>query len=73
MAKHLHFHVLDPGYILLLVSEHPRIIAAGLQHKVIRASLIHSNLARRTDNEGRLAVRGAYGFARAIGSDGSKH
>jgi hypothetical protein len=51
MAKHLSFPAMDPGYILLMVSEHPRIIAAGLQHKVMRASLIHANLARRTDNE----------------------
>jgi hypothetical protein len=51
MAKHLSFAAMDPGYILLLVSEHPRIIAAGLQHKVMRASLIHSNLARRTSGD----------------------
>jgi hypothetical protein len=51
MAKHLSFAAMDPGYILLLVSEHPRIIAAGLQHKVMKASLIHSNLARRTREE----------------------
>jgi hypothetical protein len=51
LAQHLSFPAMDPGYILLLVSEHPRIIAAGLQHKVMRASLIHSNLARRTDGE----------------------
>jgi hypothetical protein len=51
MAKHLRFHVMDPGYILLLVSKHPRIIAAGLQLEVMRASLIHSNVARRTDDE----------------------
>jgi hypothetical protein len=51
MAKHLRFSAMDPGYILLLVSEHPRIISAGLQHKVMRVSLIHANLARRTDGE----------------------
>jgi hypothetical protein len=48
MAKHLSFPAMDPGYILLLVSEHPRVISAGLQHTVTRASLIRSNLARRT-------------------------
>jgi hypothetical protein len=51
MAKHLRFGAMDPGYILLLVSEHPRIIAAGLQHKAMKASLIHANLARRTNGE----------------------
>jgi hypothetical protein len=51
MAKHLSFPAMDPGYILLLVSKHPRIIAAGLESEVLRASLIHSNLARRTDSE----------------------
>jgi hypothetical protein len=51
MAKHLHFYAMDPGYILLLVSEHPRIIAAGLQYKATRACLIHANLARRTPEE----------------------
>jgi hypothetical protein len=51
MAKHLRFAAMDPGYILLLVSKHPRIIAAGLESEVLRASLIYSNMARRTDDE----------------------
>jgi hypothetical protein len=51
MAKHLYFDCMDPGYILLLVSEHPRIIAAGLQYKATRACLIHANLARRNPEE----------------------
>jgi hypothetical protein len=51
MAKHLSFAAMDPGYILLLVSKHPRIIAAGLESEVLRASLIHSSLARRTDDD----------------------
>jgi hypothetical protein len=48
MAKHLHFHDMDPGYILLLVSKHPRIIAAGLQVKVLTECLRHATVARRT-------------------------
>jgi hypothetical protein len=51
LAKHLHFDGMDPGYILLMVSEHPRIIAAGLQSAALRASLIRSNVARRTADE----------------------
>jgi hypothetical protein len=51
MAVGLHFDCMDPGYILLLVSEHPRIIAAGLQHKATRTSLIRANLARRTADD----------------------
>jgi hypothetical protein len=48
MAKHLRFHDMDPGYILLMVSEHPRIIAAGLQAYTLKKSLTLANLARRT-------------------------
>jgi hypothetical protein len=51
LAKHLHFDGMDPGYILLLVSKHPRIIAAGLESAALRASLIRANLARRTADE----------------------
>jgi hypothetical protein len=51
LAKHLHFDWMDPGYILLMVSKHPRIIAAGLQHEVTTASLVHSNLARRAHED----------------------
>jgi hypothetical protein len=51
LAQHLSFPAMDPGYILLLVSKHPRIIAAGLESEVLRASLIHANVARRTDDE----------------------
>jgi hypothetical protein len=47
IAKHLQFHAMDPGYVLLLVREHPRIIAAGLQGQVLLESLIRANLARR--------------------------
>jgi hypothetical protein len=51
MAKHLYFSAMDPGYILLMVSKHPRIVAAGLESEVLRASLIHANGARRTNDE----------------------
>jgi hypothetical protein len=51
MAKHLQFHSMDPGYILLMVSDHPRIISAGLQLKAVKDSLRHSNQARRTHDE----------------------
>jgi hypothetical protein len=51
MAKHLRFHAMDPSYILLLVSEHPRIISAGLQGRVLRESLGHATLARRTPTQ----------------------
>jgi hypothetical protein len=51
MAKELRFHDMDPGYILLMVSEHPRIIAAGLQGRVFAECLGHANMARRTPQQ----------------------
>jgi hypothetical protein len=51
MAKHLYFYAMDPGYILLLVSKHPRIIASGLQTQALMKALTRSNLARRTFDE----------------------
>jgi hypothetical protein len=51
MAKHLRFDCMDPGYMVLLVSKHPRIIAAGMQSTALMACLIHANLARRTPEE----------------------
>jgi hypothetical protein len=42
---------MDPGYILLLVSEHPRIIAAGLQVKVLKECMGHATVARRTPTQ----------------------
>jgi hypothetical protein len=62
LAQHLSFPAMDPGYILLLVSEHPRIIAAGLQHKVMRASLIPANVARRTNGEVDVLYERSPGF-----------
>jgi hypothetical protein len=47
----IEFDCMDPGYILLLVSWHPRILAAGLQGEVLTKSLIRSNMARRTPDE----------------------
>jgi hypothetical protein len=57
MAKHLHFKRMDPGYILLMVSKHPRIIAAGLESAALRACLIRANVARRTADEIKLLDR----------------
>jgi hypothetical protein len=51
MTKQLYFSEMDPGYILLMVSEHPRIISAGMQSKVLKECLTRANLARRTSDE----------------------
>jgi hypothetical protein len=48
LAQHLSFAAMDPGYIVLMVSEHPRIIAAGLQKKALTDSLVRANQARRS-------------------------
>jgi hypothetical protein len=63
MAKHLSFPAMDPGYILLLVSKHPRIVAAGLESEVLRASLIHANVARRTGGEVDVLFKRPTGFS----------
>jgi hypothetical protein len=51
MAKGLRFHDMDPGYILLMVSNNPRIVAAGLQARVLADCLGQANLARRTPQQ----------------------
>jgi hypothetical protein len=51
MAKHLRFSAMNPGYILMMVSEHPRIISAGLQGKALRESLGQASLAMRTPEQ----------------------
>jgi hypothetical protein len=51
MAKGLRFHDMDPGYMLLMVSEHPRIVAAGLQKKALTDSLVRANQARRSKED----------------------
>jgi hypothetical protein len=63
LAQHLSFAAMDPGYILLLVSKHPRIIAAGLQLEVMRASLIYANLAGRTDDDLDVLYERSPGFS----------
>lgn len=60
MAKHLRFDAMQPGYVLLLVCDHPRVIAAGLQATVLRASLNGANSPSRLP-------KGTYGYKR-VGS-----
>lgn len=51
MTEHLYFAEMDPGYVLLVISKHPRIISAGLESEVLWKCLSRANLARRTSDE----------------------
>lgn len=53
MVGHMRFHAMDPGYILLIVTQNRRVIAAGMGEKLLRESLIHSHLRRRTSAQGK--------------------
>jgi hypothetical protein len=63
MAKHLRFDAMDPAYVLLLVCDHPRIIAAGLQTTVLRTSLNRANNPKKPpkamDGYGSVGARSA--------------